>query len=1577
VKCINESPRRLGHVFAGFLTARSRPSAAAGRERPRFRRKPELLPLEDRQLLSTFTVENTSDTVISGVPASGTLRWAIEQADQAGGTDSIDFDPSVFGTAQTITLGQLLTPIEISTAITINGPGAGLLTINGNNDGGVFEVESGVSATITNVTITGASLGNNGAIDDLGSLSLSTCTITDNTISGVYVAGTADISDCTITGNNSYSGAGVYVKGGTATITDSTLSDNTGAQGGGVCDEGTATLTDCTLSGDSTLGGGGALYNSGQLKVYSSTLSGDDGSGAAVFNHSGTAYLSGTTISGGSGFIDGGNLDNQYGATLNVTDCTISGATAQIGAGLYNAGKATLTDCTISNNNATFGYGGGISNGHLQNKAVLIVNDCTISGNTCKENGGGLGNWGTATLTDCTITANFANQDGSLLSSNGGGVDNDGTVTLVACTVSGNSTTALGGGLYNGGLGVNKATLDDTIIAGNTLSSSGSANDISVGNSSDDVNCSYDLIGTVGSGVVGGGSGDISVSSLSAAGLSALGNYGGPTETIALLPGSPALHAGSQALELNPQGQALTTDQRGEPLDTPTPDIGAFQSQGFTLKAATGSTPQSAATGAAFTNDLSVTLTANNSEEPVSGGVVTFTVDPASNGAAATLSTSTVTVGSGGSAEVKATANSISGSYDVTASVAGDATSVTFSLTNLVGLSFSVSSTQTISYGSASVAIGGTLANGTQAPVGEDVAVTFNGTTQQAPVGAGGVFSTTFTNTAALTVADSPYKIKYAYTSDGTFTAATATSELTVTKATPTITWANPADITHGTALSATQLDATTPVAGTFTYTPAAGTVLAAGQDQSLSLVFTPTDSADYNTASDTVEINVDPITPTITWANPADITYGTALSATQLDATASVPGTFDYTPALGTVLHAGTDQTLTVLFLPTDSTDYSTVSGTATINVDPVTPTITWANPADITYGTALSATQLDATASVPGTFTYTPDAGTVLTAGTDQTLSVAFTPSDATDYTTASDTAAVNVDPATPTIAWPNPADIIYGTALSATQLDAAASSTVGGTKGSVAGTFTYTPDAGTVLTAGTGQTLSVTFTPTDTTDYTTASSTTTIDVDKVAPTITWADPAAITYGTALSAIHLDATTPVLGTFSYTPAAGTVLSAGTGQTLSVTFTPTNSTDYTTSSLTVTIDVDKVTPTITWADPAAITYGAALSATQLDATASVPGTFTYTPALGTFLNGGAGQTLSVTFRPEDATDYTTAAATTTIDVDPATPTLDLSDPGGRFDGNPFPASVSIAGSGSQNTPAASLQNITPTLTYYNGAGTSLGSTPPTTPGTYTVVAVFPGNANYASVQTTAVPFTIAQGNATIALSSSSSSAVYGQSVTFVATVASTAAGTPTGTVTFSDDGTPLGAVTISGSGTATLTTSSLPLGSQSITATYSGDADFLGGQSGATSVPVAQARTQVVLMPQPVFKKKKVVSLTLTAEIEPVAPGGGIPTGAVTFELVKQTKKKSKVTTLGTVMLSSGDATLSVKPNKVLKKPITISYNGDTDYMSLKETLPAPTQSELKSLARPMIALAARGRPRLDVARTAAVRRG
>ena len=152
------------------------------------------------------------------------------------------------------------------------------------------------------------------------------------------------------------------------------------------------------------------------------------------------------------------------------------------------------------------------------------------------------------------------------------------------------------------------------------------------------------------------------------------------------------------------------------------------------------------------------------------------------------------------------------------------------------------------------------------------------------------------------------------------------------------------------------------------------------------------------------------PVAPTITWSKPANIAYGTPLSSAQLDATSHESGTFVYTPQAGTVLNAGSDQTLSTTFTPNDLIHYTTATDTVSINVNKATPTLSWSNPANITYGIALNNTQLDATASVPGTFVYNPAARTRLSLGT-HTLHVSFTPTDTLDYTTASLSVSINV--------------------------------------------------------------------------------------------------------------------------------------------------------------------------------------------------------------------------------------------------------------------------------------------------------------------------------------------------------------------------------------------------------------------------------------------------------------------------------------------------------------------------------------------------------------------------------------
>ena len=158
--------------------------------------------------------------------------------------------------------------------------------------------------------------------------------------------------------------------------------------------------------------------------------------------------------------------------------------------------------------------------------------------------------------------------------------------------------------------------------------------------------------------------------------LAPLGNYGGPTQTMALLPGSPAIDRVSST---------LATDQRGLGR-VGLADIGAFESQGFTLTPAPGSTPQATNPTTTFARPLAVIVTARNPAEPVDGGVISFAAPPFSisgpANATAFLSAGAATI-SGGTASVStASANNTAGGYTVTASAAGVASAAVFHLIN-------------------------------------------------------------------------------------------------------------------------------------------------------------------------------------------------------------------------------------------------------------------------------------------------------------------------------------------------------------------------------------------------------------------------------------------------------------------------------------------------------------------------------------------------------------------------------------------------------------------------------------------------------------------------------------------------------------------------------------------------------------------------------------------------------------------------------------------------------------------------------------------------------------------------------
>ena len=262
---------------------------------------------------------------------------------------------------------------------------------------------------------------------------------------------------------------------------------------------------------------------------------------------------------------------------------------------------------------------------------------------------------------------------------------NAGTATLTNSTVSGN--TAAGNGGYGsghgygygsgsgGGISGSGFTVGNTIIAGNVTFITGN-----VPADAPDVAGSVTSPGNNLIGITDGSTGwtDADLTGTSAdpldPGLGGLADNGGPTQTMALLPGSPAIDAGTAT-----GARAPTSAASG---DVGAVDIGAFESSGFTIAVLSGS-GQANPDNTAFSAPLVVQVTSNNllNPEPVAGGQVTFTAPP--SGASATLSESPASINADGTASVTATANGTGGSYTVLATARGITTPASFSLTNI------------------------------------------------------------------------------------------------------------------------------------------------------------------------------------------------------------------------------------------------------------------------------------------------------------------------------------------------------------------------------------------------------------------------------------------------------------------------------------------------------------------------------------------------------------------------------------------------------------------------------------------------------------------------------------------------------------------------------------------------------------------------------------------------------------------------------------------------------------------------------------------------------------------------------
>ncbi|HBO44349.1 MAG TPA: hypothetical protein DD670_10540 [Planctomycetaceae bacterium] len=286
-----------------------------------------------------------------------------------------------------------------------------------------------------------------------------------------------------------------------------------------------------------------------------------------VWNVSASAVvvLSGLTITGGHASGDGGGIYSL--GTLTITNSTLSGNSAVYGGGIFNySGTLSITNSTLSGNWAD-GPGGGIYN--LSN--TLSITNSTLSGNWADGSGGGIYNSsGTLSITNSALSGNSAYYYG------GGIYVSSGTLSITNSTLSGNSAYYYGGGIYTYASS-SVTTLKNTIVAQNVAST---RPDICC--SSGTLSGSHNLIGD-GSGqsaLVHGVNGNQVGTSASPIDprLSDLSQLDSGQWGYYLLPGSPALDAGNNALALDPAGQPLTEDLFGNPrIQNSTVDLGAVE----------------------------------------------------------------------------------------------------------------------------------------------------------------------------------------------------------------------------------------------------------------------------------------------------------------------------------------------------------------------------------------------------------------------------------------------------------------------------------------------------------------------------------------------------------------------------------------------------------------------------------------------------------------------------------------------------------------------------------------------------------------------------------------------------------------------------------------------------------------------------------------------------------------------------------------------------------------------------------------------------------------------------------------
>jgi hypothetical protein len=378
-------------------------------------------------------------------------------------------------------------------------------------------------------------------------------------------------------------------------------------------------------------------------------------------------------------------------------------------------------------------------------------------------------------------------------------------------------------------------------------------------------------------------------------------------------------------------------------------------------------------------------------------------------------------------------------------------------------------------------------------------------------------------------------------------------------------------------------------------------------------------------------------------------------------------------------------------------------------------------------------------------------------------------------------------------------------------------------------------------------------------------------------------------------------------------------VLAAG-SQLLSVTFTPTNATNYSAATAQVTLQVNKATPVITWT-PASLQLGLSLGAAQLDATASVPGKFTYTPPSGTVITTTS-QTLSVLFIPTDTTDYNTASKSAALSVAKATTTI-------TFSANP--TNLTRGQAETLTTTVTGIDQPGGQVVFSSGATTlctatlntsSVGSCSfvPSTDGNLTVTAQYQGDSNHLTSSTSLTLFVY---DGAVKLQLSGTLLVYPGATNLTACITPT---TAVGTVQIYDGTTLLNTQNVQGGGCAYWYISpGLSAGTHSLTAVYSGDKNNPSG----TSLPVTVAVSPV---PVTLWAACGNASFAYGANYQctvNLSSNAGAALGSISYTFDGGPAV--------TVPLSYGNAQFTLITPKVGTHTVIIAYERQTNYAAAK----------------------------------------